>query len=188
MLIRADVRFGQKQTCAACLVDVRFTPKSGHSSPWCELGHAVLICPGLSLAVRHRRAVLCSSGPNSITTAKSSAGLQRRSRSSPWRRLFWRQLPLTFCANHLELSATILMSALPPKADMCGATRDVRFVPIVDICKMDRGCVPTSGAALQLPRRRSLGSGRANPTATKRSSPPPMRALTTVSTRMSPSR
>ena len=44
----------------------------------------------------------CSSGPNSITTAKSSAVLQRSSRSSPWRRLFWRQLPLTFCANRLE--------------------------------------------------------------------------------------
>jgi hypothetical protein len=27
-------------------------------------------------------------------------------------------LPLTFCANRLELSATILMSALPPKADI----------------------------------------------------------------------
>ena len=25
------------------------------------------------------------------------------------------------------------MSALPPKADMCGATTDVRFVPIADI-------------------------------------------------------
>ena len=25
------------------------------------------------------------------------------------------------------------MSALPPKADMCGATRDVRFVPIADM-------------------------------------------------------
>ena len=25
------------------------------------------------------------------------------------------------------------MSALPPKADMCAATRDVRFVPIADI-------------------------------------------------------
>ena len=33
------------------------------------------------------------------------------------------------------------MSALPPKADMCGATSDVRFVPIADICfvqKKDR--------------------------------------------------
>ena len=26
-----------------------------------------------------------------------------------------------------------MMSALPPKADMCGATRDVRFVPKADI-------------------------------------------------------
>ena len=25
------------------------------------------------------------------------------------------------------------MSALPPIADMCGATRDVRFVPIADM-------------------------------------------------------
>ena len=28
------------------------------------------------------------------------------------------------------------MSALPPKADMCSATRHVRFVPIADIRKM----------------------------------------------------
>ena len=27
----------------------------------------------------------------------------------------------------------IAMSALPPKADMCSATRNVRFVPIADI-------------------------------------------------------
>ena len=26
------------------------------------------------------------------------------------------------------------MSALPPKADMCGATRDVRFTPKADMC------------------------------------------------------
>ena len=26
-----------------------------------------------------------------------------------------------------------VMSALPPKADMCSATRDVRFVPIADM-------------------------------------------------------
>jgi hypothetical protein len=30
------------------------------------------------------------------------------------------------------------MSALPPKADMCGATRDVRFVPIADILPLIR--------------------------------------------------
>ena len=30
------------------------------------------------------------------------------------------------------------MSALPPKADMCGATRDVRFGPIADIGSLNR--------------------------------------------------
>ena len=30
-------------------------------------------------------------------------------------------------------AAQKVMSALPPKADMCGATRDVRFVPTADI-------------------------------------------------------
>jgi len=29
--------------------------------------------------------------------------------------------------------SAIVMSALPPKANMCGATRDVRFGPIADI-------------------------------------------------------
>ena len=29
--------------------------------------------------------------------------------------------------------SAIAMSALPPKADMCGATMDVRFVPEADI-------------------------------------------------------
>ena len=29
-----------------------------------------------------------------------------------------------------------VMSALPPKADMCSATRDVRFVPIADIVRL----------------------------------------------------
>ena len=52
--------------------------------------------------------------------------LQRSSRSSPWRRLFWRQLPLTFCANRLEPSATILMSALPPKAEISTFQLNVR--------------------------------------------------------------
>jgi hypothetical protein len=36
----------------------------------------------------------------------------------------------TFCG-------TLAMSALPPEADMCGATRYVRFVPIADICLFD---------------------------------------------------
>ena len=32
-----------------------------------------------------------------------------------------------------------VMSALPPKADMCGATRDVCFGPIADICNAKTG-------------------------------------------------
>ena len=32
-----------------------------------------------------------------------------------------------------KCAAQKVMSALPPKADMCSATRDVRFVPIADI-------------------------------------------------------
>jgi hypothetical protein len=32
------------------------------------------------------------------------------------------------------------MSALPPIADMCGAKRDVRFVPIADIQEFDSLC------------------------------------------------
>jgi hypothetical protein len=33
-------------------------------------------------------------------------------------------------------AAQNVMSALTPKADMCGATRDVRFVPIADIAAL----------------------------------------------------
>jgi hypothetical protein len=29
-----------------------------------------------------------------------------------------------------------VVSALPPKADMCGAARDVRFGPIADVCPL----------------------------------------------------
>ena len=36
------------------------------------------------------------------------------------------------------------MSALPPIADMCGATRDIRFVPIADSEEMS-GCAATAG-------------------------------------------
>jgi hypothetical protein len=32
--------------------------------------------------------------------------------------------------HHLTFGSAIVMSALPPKADMCGATWDVRFGPI----------------------------------------------------------
>ena len=42
------------------------------------------------------------------------------------------------------------MSALPPKADMCGAARDVRFVPIADIAMFIRS-----------PHRRAAGDVQA---------------------------
>jgi hypothetical protein len=69
--------------------------------------------------------VSCSIDPNSITTVKSSAVLQHWSHSPRWLRLFWRQLPLTFCANSLEPHASILMSLLTPKADIHGGTRSL---------------------------------------------------------------
>jgi hypothetical protein len=56
----------------------------------------------------------------------------------------FRVSPRKFGLNFLKRSMSALgqkqtcatqkvMSALPPIADMCGATRDVRFVPIADI-------------------------------------------------------
>ena len=39
------------------------------------------------------------------------------------------------------------MSALPPKADMCGATRYVRFVPKADISNIALIISATHGAA-----------------------------------------
>ena len=46
------------------------------------------------------------------------------------------------------------MSALPPKADMCGATRDVRFVPKADIQQYS-GCPPSLEEMLINPQRLS---------------------------------
>ena len=43
-----------------------------------------------------------------------------------------RVIPTHAIGQHLLGYATVI-SALPPKADMCGATRDVRYVPIADI-------------------------------------------------------
>jgi len=58
-----------------------------------------------------------------------------------------RQIPLWVKSRHLQCTPScplypqkrtcavqLAMSALPPKADMCGATRHVRFVPIADSC------------------------------------------------------
>jgi hypothetical protein len=41
------------------------------------------------------------------------------------------------------------MSALPPKADMCGATRDVRFGPKADIQSAFLGCQTNTAASAE---------------------------------------
>jgi len=45
----------------------------------------------------------------------------------------------------------VAMSALPPKADMCGAARDVRYGPKADICSAKRHVrfTPESGHSSQ---------------------------------------
>jgi hypothetical protein len=48
-----------------------------------------------------------------------------------------------------------VMSALPPKADMCGAATDVRFGPIADIAQLFDHLV---GAGEQRGRDRPCGS------------------------------
>ena len=55
-------------------------------------------------------------------------------------------------------AAQKVMSALPPKADMCSATRDVRFVPIADITapvailkSFDHSCNRTERCPLVVP-------------------------------------
>jgi len=42
---------------------------------------------------------------------------------------------MLWCGSALDCTSQspLWVNALPPKADMCGATRDVRFVPIADI-------------------------------------------------------
>src|SRR5262249_37769061 len=51
------------------------------------------------------------------------------------------------------------MSALPPKADMCGATRDVRFGPKADISARptDVRFTPKSGHIAAIPSGGSVG-------------------------------
>ena len=41
--------------------------------------------------------------------------------------------PMSALGQKRTFAVQIVMSALPPKADMCGAKRNVRFVPIADI-------------------------------------------------------
>ena len=71
------------------------------------------------------------------------------------------------CAVHEPMSALgqkrtcatqKVMSALPPKADMCGATRDVCFVPIADMAASP-GPVRASRSSQAAPRRKRLKFG-----------------------------
>jgi hypothetical protein len=48
---------------------------------------------------------------------------------------------LTFCANRLEPSATILMSALPPKAEISTFQLNVRFGSKADIAGRQLWCL-----------------------------------------------
>jgi hypothetical protein len=41
--------------------------------------------------------------------------------------------------HNRTFGGAIVMSALPPKADMCDAARDVRFGPIADIARKKKG-------------------------------------------------
>ena len=60
------------------------------------------------------------------------------------------------------------MSALPPKADMCGATQHVRFVPIADIAPVNYNAfdIPFS----EVLRGESRGHGSAQSSTNDRSS------------------
>ena len=53
-----------------------------------------------------------------------------------------------------------VMSALPPKADMCSATRHVRFVPITDITPLIRSFLKSCGCNLR--HRKLFGARQLN--------------------------
>ena len=44
-----------------------------------------------------------------------------------------RRIGMSALGQKQTFAMQYVMSALPPKADMCGATRDIRLVPIADI-------------------------------------------------------
>ena len=51
----------------------------------------------------------------------------------PRRRVRAAQRPMSALGHKRTFAVQKRMSALPPKADMCGATREIRLVPIADI-------------------------------------------------------
>src|SRR5262249_15786120 len=67
-----------------------------------------------------------------------------------WLRLFWRQLRLTFCTSRWPQSYQSSMSALPPKADICGALAHVRFGPKADINRSARPAPKCARLLLQI--------------------------------------
>ena len=63
--------------------------------------------------------------------------------------------PMSALGQKQTFAAQNGVSAIPPKADMCSATRHVRFVPIADISELNSGlprhaplaCLEAEGAS-----------------------------------------
>ena len=94
----------------------------------------------LELGVAHSNGVRAVPFPRRRVLAAGSRPKPRRALTSV-RRIGAIGKPTGASARHETSRATEesklwqVMSALPPKADMCGATSDVRFGPIADIAK-----------------------------------------------------
>jgi hypothetical protein len=76
----------------------------------------------------------------------------------------WQSGPMSALGQKRTSAPQQVMSALPSKADMCGATRDVRFGPIADISTLFDHLV---GARLHC--RRHVGAVRASVSEGRRS-------------------
>ena len=99
-----------------------------------------------------------------MASADGSAGLWHQ-------RKFPRSLPV-FCAPRVPVlvrmsalgqkptgAAQKAMSALPPKADMCAATKDVCFGPIADILRRENYVRFTPKPDISCDNKRNVGSG-----------------------------
>jgi hypothetical protein len=110
--LAAYVAFGSKADIGLALVDVRFTPKSGHGSAELGQGKMVPVPPP------------CCRRTNTRST--SMVGREHREDHCP------AIIPVGI--SGLDRG----MSALPPKADMAQHRCDVRFVPKADISVVPR--------------------------------------------------
>src|SRR5262249_49179244 len=88
-----------------------------------------------------RRGPTKSRAAGEISTALAPRQSNRPRLIYDWRKGVLRQYPRQQCrppmaalAHKRTYAVQKDMSALPPKADMCAATRDVRFGPIADSC------------------------------------------------------